>query len=498
MKLILFFFESLKQNMMKLYKNRLNLIQKKASLKREISVSTVFFLMSLAIHGLSFTVDGITYNQYGNISNNVVEVMSGCMETVTIPETVVYNSNTYYVNRIASDAFLSCNNLVNLNLPNSLLTIESHAFEACDNLVNITIPDSVILIEYQAFAYCTSLTNITFSDSPISFGSSIFRGCTGLTSVSLPNTFTSIPSAFFYDCTSLSSVTLPETITSINPSAFRNCSSLTSIVIPESVMNIGLSTFSGCSSLISINIPDGVATIEDGLFFGCSSLLSISLPETITSIGNSAFRGNQALTSINIPESVNSIGTSAFYFCTSLANIAIPENVTIINEYTFFRCSSIDQFNIPETVTAISNNAFGQCYGLTDFNVNWDSPISISSNVFFQTAIENITLNVPLGLVSTYEAASVWMDFNPITDATLNTSEVASLNNVNLFPNPATDYISITNLNTQDNYTIYDVLGKKVNSGQLLIDSKISVAQLEKGIYFLKLENYKTLRFLKN
>ena len=69
---------------------------------------------------------------------------------------------------------------------------------------------------------------------------------------------------------------------------------------------------------------------------------------------------------------------------------------------------------------------------------------------------------------------------------------------VNLFPNPASDYIKISNLNTEENYIIYDALGKQVNSGELLMDSKITVSHLEKGIYFLKLDNYKTLRFVKN
>ncbi|WP_282043130.1 BspA family leucine-rich repeat surface protein [Winogradskyella flava] len=89
-----------------------------------------------------------------------------------------------------------------------------------------------------------------------------------------------------------------------------------------------------------------------------------------------------------------------------------------------------------------------------------------------------------------------------INDAGLDCSSLNidddSLQNVTLYPNPTTDYIRVKNLNTRDMYTIYNVLGKRVDAGQLLTDSKISVAQLEKGIYFLKLENYKTLRFIKH
>ncbi|MBC2846053.1 BspA family leucine-rich repeat surface protein [Winogradskyella flava] len=89
-----------------------------------------------------------------------------------------------------------------------------------------------------------------------------------------------------------------------------------------------------------------------------------------------------------------------------------------------------------------------------------------------------------------------------ITDGGLDCSTLSIgddvLPNISLYPNPTTDYIRVKNLNTQDNYAIYNILGKRVDAGQLLTDSKISIAQLEKGIYFLKLENYKTLRFIKH
>ena len=67
-----------------------------------------------------------------------------------------------------------------------------------------------------------------------------------------------------------------------------------------------------------------------------------------------------------------------------------------------------------------------------------------------------------------------------------------------LFPNPTTNYISVLNLNSEEHYIIFDVLGKKVSSGTLSPNSQISVNNLEKGIYFLKLDGHKASKFLKN
>lgn len=490
-----FSFNPQKQSMMKFYKNSQKTIQRMVCQKKEIKLSSLLILISIVLQAQSFTVDGISYTTFGN--NTSVEVTGGCMETVTIPETVSFDGNTYNVRYIDNDAFRDCGTLVNLTISNSITYIKNSAFRGCSNLTTLHIPSSVGTISTDAFRECSSLTSLTLPNVSISFGDGIFRECSSLESVTIPESFLTIPNLMFDSCTSLNSVTLPETLTSIGGAAFRICSSLTNISLPESLTNLSGNAFAGCSSLTSIIIPDSITSINSGVFFGCSSLTSITLPETLTSIGNSAFWNNQSLTSIHIPESVNSIGNGAFYFCINLTTFTLPENVTTIEDYTFFRCSSLTNFNIPNTVSSIGEGAFGRCHGLTNLTVNWDSPLTIISDVFVDTDIENITLNVPAGLVSIYEAVPVWMNFNPITDATLSTSEVASLNNVNLFPNPATDYISITNLNTRENYTVYDVLGKQVDSGRLIQGSKIQVANLEKGIYFLKLKYSKPLKFVK-
>ena len=55
---------------------------------------------------------------------------------------------------IASMAFMDCNKLTRISLPNTLTSIGSYAFAECDKLENVTIPDSVIEIGSHAFYNC--------------------------------------------------------------------------------------------------------------------------------------------------------------------------------------------------------------------------------------------------------------------------------------------------------------------------------------------------------
>ncbi len=69
-----------------------------------------------------------------------------------------------------------------------------------------------------------------------------------------------------------------------------------------------------------------------------------------------------------------------------------------------------------------------------------------------------------------------------------------------LYPNPTSDFlnISLDNSTTTVRYSIFDVLGKTVQTGIYQADAApISVINLNPGIYLIKIENYKTLKFIK-
>ncbi len=53
---------------------------------------------------------------------------------------------------------------------------------------------------------------------------------------------------------------------------------------------------------------------------------------------------------------------------------------------------------------------------------------------------------------------------------------------IKIYPNPTTDFISLSNLNFNNEFEIYDILGNRISNGNLT--EEIDVTNLSAGIYF--------------
>lgn len=143
-----------------------------------------------------------------------------------------------------------------------------------------------------------NIKQITLPNSIISIGDSAFYGNSKLYNISLPNSIKSIGEKAFSECTGLYSASVPNSVSYIGDGAFYNCNNLSSIKIPDSVTEIRTSAFEGCTNLCSIVIPNSVRYIWDRAFYGCKNLLSVSIPKYIEIIMSFAFKECNALESI--------------------------------------------------------------------------------------------------------------------------------------------------------------------------------------------------------
>ena len=209
-------------------------------------------------------------------------------------------------------------------------------------------------------------------------------------------------------------------------------------------------------------------------FFKCSALTSIAIPASVTSINDYAFSGCSSLTSITFEavSTIETIGQGAFIF-SGLTSIAIPNSVT-----------------------SIDAGAFENCKLLNTVNVNCSSPINIGTAAFQGLSLPFITLNIPPGTTAVYKATNVWKDFN-IEETTLSTNSFSLNNNLQLYPNPAKDYLSISGLEDKENYSIYSILGTKMSAGSIAKDEKINTQNLASGTYFLKFDQGNSVKFIK-
>ena len=244
-------------------------------------------LLSLHANAYDAVVNGIYYNL--NSSSKTAEVTDNRSSDiyyfgrVNIPSSVSYDGTSYSVTSIGNQAFLDCDGLTSVTIPNSVTSIGNQAFLYCDGLTSINIPEEITSIGENAFGNCNNIQSLYITDIKkwlqISFGNSY----------SCPLTSTDKDVKLYVNNALVSTLDIPEGITTIPDYAFYRCSSLTSIHIPEGVTSIGGYAFSGCSGLTSVTIPNSMTSIGGYAFSGCSSLTSVIIPNSVTSIGESAF-----------------------------------------------------------------------------------------------------------------------------------------------------------------------------------------------------------------
>ena len=116
---------------------------------------------------------------------------------VQIPEIVNYKEKDYKVIEIGEYVFNGCENLISINIPNSVTKICLFAFTHCSSLTSVTIPDSVTYIGQYAFTYCSSLITIDIPDSVTFIGDGVFFNCENLESIDIPDSVTFIGKSAF-------------------------------------------------------------------------------------------------------------------------------------------------------------------------------------------------------------------------------------------------------------------------------------------------------------
>lgn len=149
------------------------------------------------------------------------------------------------VRSIGKMAFSGC---TSLPVYDNVRYAGTYAVEAADKYSTAyTIQEGTRWIGDEAFIGCESVVSISLPESLERIGTSAFKGCKSLAAIDIPQNVSVIGGNAFESCESLESVIIPNGVTVIESGTFYNCSNLKSVTIPGSVKNIMSNAFRGCS-----------------------------------------------------------------------------------------------------------------------------------------------------------------------------------------------------------------------------------------------------------
>jgi hypothetical protein len=194
--------------------------------------------------------------------------------------------------------------------------------------------------------------------------------------------------------------------------SFAGCNYLVSVLLPKSLEVIESYAFFQSLGFTGAKIPDTVKIIGDSAFAN-SGLEAIELPAGLTGIGNSAFVYTN-LKTITLPSKVRNLGTGVFLYCSSLENADFSASRIISLGSMFQGCTSLKTLALPPTLTNISWDALGSCTALETLAVYAEQPPVLGTSgkdALENSGAEDLTIYVPEGSISAYQAADGWKEY---------------------------------------------------------------------------------------
>ena len=288
-----------------------------------------------------------------------------------------YNIEFDWEEAIPDYAFINCDCLEEITVPEGITSIGSYSFAECDGIVNCDLPDGLKTIGGGAFYCCSSLNEISIPEGVSNFGSGLFENCSNLEKIVIPESMRDFKSysAIFRGCEKLKTAgpvgggyNIEFAWSEVIPAyALYGSDYLNSIYVPESIVRIEEYAFAKCTCLKTVHLPGGLTSISNGLFSGCSALKDLIIPSGVESIGSQSFSGCSSIINIDIPAGVKSLGWAAFKDCSALKNIVIPDGINRISQEVFSGCKSLELIVIPSSVRVIEKDAFKNCIKIKEF-----------------------------------------------------------------------------------------------------------------------------------
>lgn len=248
--------------------------------------------------------------------------------------------------------------------------------------------------------------------------------------------------------------------------------------------------------LIKICLFVAIITLSQKTFAQCTVEYSPNNVSNWNSPGNTIGQGFIATCNGNL-EYVQFISNGAVYV--PAGNLKIYEGETLSAANT--------QLIHTQYIPGLTINNSGEPLR---FNITGTLPITIYKRYIFEFVVDgpikaDNSGGFPDGMAFQRFSNGHLQEYNSydfhfevsILDPALSTADISGTENVKLFPNPTTNFIQVSALNSEKNFKIYNVLGEEVAGGKTHNNKKIDVSNLANGLYFLKFKDAKAIKFIK-
>lgn len=296
--------------------------------------------------------------------------------------------------RIGSYAFIDCDMMKCVVIPESVTSIASNAFARCTGLTILfegeNLPKNLgTHWAYQA-AVCTNVKSFGYTEKGIFYcvrndGTAIVSRYHGDSdTVEIPASIENVPVTeiadfMLYDRSSIRYVVIPDSMLSIGDYAFNGSGKRMLIFMGNELPGTLGENWSGYSSQF-MNVKSYVTTNPE--FFYCvtrddtvilgeyyGNKTAVIVP---ASIGNlpvvkmvGTFRDNTDITTVVIPDGLVAVDDHTFNGCSNLGSVALPDSITTIGTQAFYNCTSMKSIVIPASVKSIGSSAFSGCRKLS-------------------------------------------------------------------------------------------------------------------------------------
>ena len=239
---------------------------------------------------------------------------------------------------------------------------------------------------------------------------------------------------------------------------------------------------------------------------------NLSLPEGIVINGNelyfAEFNMNQiSKIDISNPNPIKTIVATGF---SGPSGIALIDDFLFVAEWTSGKISKIDiTLANPSPIDVITNLnnpteviSNGDNLIVSEFSANKVITIDISNPTTPVVSDLITNINQPTGMFINGSDLyiSVFGDNKivKLSDFALSLQDLSNTNQkIKLFPNPASDFVTISGIEDNQNYSIFNNLGAKILNGKIINSGYINIENLASGLYILKFDNGNAIKFIK-